>query len=258
MPLNRHQTTAAPLFSPLQCLLLDDDPDLGQAVADHLASAGHQVGWCHGLAAARAAPAPDLALLDRHLPDGDGLDLLRHWRATGQAWPVIVLTAHDQVRDRINSLQAGADDCLVKPFDQDALLADSRTEIESRLAGPGLADAASNSLEVIISRLRRQLPGPARLDLAQRPQHDVRPLPLAEAPAALQPWPATVNSLLDRVRGLVDHERAFAANTPRMRCARRWPQPSRRPSAWCGSAPIRPSSTPPPKRPRRCCASCTG
>lgn len=223
-----------PLFSPLQLLLLEDDPDLGQAVADHLASAGHQVCWCHSLAAARAAPAPDLALLDLHLPDGDGLDLLRHWRATGQAWPVIVLTARDQVRDRINGLQAGADDYLVKPFDLDELLARvaaaarrrplpfaaaadpavvpvvvpvvgpaagraspprwrldtdnrtvwrgterldltrmewsvlaclaqrhgriySRTEIESQLDGPGLADAASNSLEVIISRLRKKL-----------------------------------------------------------------------------------------------------
>ncbi len=54
---------------------------------------------------------------------------------------------------------------------------------------------------------------PARLELAQRAQHDLRPLPLADAPAELQPWLATVNSLLDRVRGLVDSERAFAANT---------------------------------------------
>ena len=54
---------------------------------------------------------------------------------------------------------------------------------------------------------------PARLDLAQRPQHDLSPLPLGAAPAELQPWLATVNTLLDRLRALVDSERAFGANT---------------------------------------------
>jgi two-component system OmpR family response regulator len=205
------------MSTPLHLLLLEDDTDLGQAVADHLRSAGHQVQWCRCIADARAAAAPMLALLDLHLPDGDGLDLLRGWRAAGQTWPVIVLTARDQVSDRIRLLQAGADDYLVKPFDLDELLARvsavsrralaplsdsagtpaaarridldarqawlgaeqldltqmewavlaclaqrrgriySRGEIEVRLDAVGLAEAASNSLEVIVSRLRKKL-----------------------------------------------------------------------------------------------------
>jgi two-component system OmpR family response regulator len=205
------------MSTPLHLLLLEDDTDLGQAVADHLRSAGHQVQWCRCIADARAAAAPMLALLDLHLPDGDGLDLLRGWRAAGQTWPVIVLTARDQVSDRIRLLQAGADDYLVKPFDLDELLARvsavsrralaplsdsagtpaaarridldarqawlgaeqldltqmewavlaclaqrrgriySRGEIEVRLDAVGLGEAASNSLEVIVSRLRKKL-----------------------------------------------------------------------------------------------------
>ena len=107
----------------LQLLLLEDDTDLGQAVSDHLRAAGHAVHWCQRIAEARCAPPPMLALLDLRLPDGDGLDLLRDWRAAGKTWPVIALTARDQVSDRIRGLQAGADDYMVKPLDLDELLA---------------------------------------------------------------------------------------------------------------------------------------
>jgi two-component system OmpR family response regulator len=202
---------------PSTLLLLEDDTDLGQALADHLRSAGHAVTWCQCIAQALLAPAPAMALVDLQLPDGDGLDLLRRWRSAGQGWPVIVLTARDQVSDRIRLLQAGADDYLVKPFDLDELLARvdavsrrsagqaegrqgdqpsrwridldarqawrgtqrldltqmewavlaclaqrrgriySRSDIEDRLDATGLAEATSNSLEVIVSRLRKKL-----------------------------------------------------------------------------------------------------
>ncbi|MBL8350477.1 MAG: response regulator transcription factor [Burkholderiaceae bacterium] len=201
----------------MDLLLLEDDADLGRTVADHLVAAGHRVCWSRSLAEAHAAPPWALALLDLHLPDGDGLALLRGWRAAGVQLPVIVLTARDQVSDRIRGLQAGADDYLVKPFDLDELLARvqavarrapagpagagastpeqlqlepqwrearlagrridltqmewavlsclaqrrgriyGRDEIEDRLAEQGLAEASSNSLEVIVSRLRKKL-----------------------------------------------------------------------------------------------------
>ena len=204
----------------MHLLLLEDDADLGQALSSHLRAAGHRVHWCLCLADARAAQlaqAPDMALLDLHLPDGDGLDLLRAWRGAGLHWPVIALTASDQVSDRIRGLQAGADDYLVKPFDLNELLARidavarrtspsgaaqpptwridlqsheawrgstrldftqmewavlaclaqrpgriyHRNEIEHRLLALGLGEAASNSLEVIVSRLRKKLGGEA-------------------------------------------------------------------------------------------------
>ena len=116
---------SSPMPSPqvLQLLLLEDDSDLGQAVSDHLRAAGPAVHWCQRIAEARCAPPPMLALLDLRLPDGDGLDLLREWRAAGKTRPVIALTVRDQVSDRIRGLQAGADDYMVKPFDLDELLA---------------------------------------------------------------------------------------------------------------------------------------
>ncbi len=201
----------------MHLLLLEDDADLGRAVADHLRAAGHVVTWCCTIAEARAAAVPSLALLDLHLPDGDGLTLLSDWRGAGRQEPVIVLTARDQVSDRIRGLQAGADDYLVKPFDLDEMLARvtavarrtatnaaaqvvtalgqlrldigshqawlgtepidlthmewavlaclaqrpgrtySRGEIEGQLLVQGLAESVSNSLEVIISRLRKKL-----------------------------------------------------------------------------------------------------
>lgn len=201
----------------MQLLLVEDDPDLAAAVQAHLQANGHQVQWCASLGCARMAEPAGLALLDLHLPDGDGLELLRTWRRLGKMLPVIVLTARDQVRDRILGLQAGADDYLVKPFDLQELLARIeavcrrgsarepaarrwqadlfarqltvdgqpveltrmewsvlsclagrtgriylRSEIADRLFTDGLGEAQSNSLEVIVSRLRRKL-GPGSI-----------------------------------------------------------------------------------------------
>lgn len=77
----------------MNVLLLEDDVDLGQAVAEHLEAAGHERHWCKLIAQARIAPDSELALLDLNLPDGDALGLLRQWRATGDRRSVIVLTA---------------------------------------------------------------------------------------------------------------------------------------------------------------------
>ncbi len=110
----------------MNLLLLEDDPDLGQAVADHLRAHGHTVHWAQRCETAHQAfgnPAFDMALLDLRLPDGSGLDLVRQWRQRGDRRPVLALTARDQISDRIEGLQAGADDYLVKPFDLHELLA---------------------------------------------------------------------------------------------------------------------------------------
>lgn len=197
----------------MQVLLLEDDIDLGQAVTDHLEMSGHQVHWCKLIAQARDPGPADFAMLDLQLPDGDALVLLRQWRTAGLRLPVLVLTARDQVSDRIRGLEAGADDYLVKPFDLDEMLARtaaiqrraapsphikvqdcefdlvnlrawrggrgvdltamewtvlrvlsghigriySRADIESTLVSGGLLAGESNTLEVIISRLRKKL-----------------------------------------------------------------------------------------------------
>ncbi|HET9977920.1 MAG TPA: response regulator transcription factor [Burkholderiaceae bacterium] len=145
----------------MRVLLLEDDIDLGQAVAEHLEAAGHEVHWCKLVAQARAAPATDAALLDLQLPDGDGLALLRTWRAEGDRRAVIVLTARDQVSDRVRGLHAGADDYLVKPFDLDELLA--RIEaVRRRIEPPPQRVVQGVGLDFAARRATR---GDARLDL---------------------------------------------------------------------------------------------
>jgi two-component system OmpR family response regulator len=84
------------------------------------------VDWVQSLGYAETSvrtTAYDLVLLDLMLPDGHGIDFLKKLRQTGNATPVIILTARDQVSDRIEGLNAGADDYLVKPFDLSELSA---------------------------------------------------------------------------------------------------------------------------------------
>ena len=110
----------------MRILLIEDEPALGEAVATHLKRASHAVDWVQRLDDAEAALRAvnyGLILLDLHLPDGRGLDLLRRLRQAEDKRPVIILTARDQIRDRIEGLNAGADDYLVKPFDLDELVA---------------------------------------------------------------------------------------------------------------------------------------
>ena len=104
----------------MRVLLVEDDTLLAAAVRDQITADGHCVDWATRLAEAdelRDVAHYDLILLDLMLPDGRGLDFLRTRRAAGDRTPAIILTARDQVSDRIAGLNAGADDYLVKPFD---------------------------------------------------------------------------------------------------------------------------------------------
>lgn len=104
----------------MRVLLIEDDAALGAAIRDQIAADGHSVDWMTRLDQARdalAAATYDLVLLDLMLPDGLGIPFLKTLRARGDVTPVIILTALDQVTDRIAGLNAGADDYMVKPFD---------------------------------------------------------------------------------------------------------------------------------------------
>ncbi|CAM2171429.1 Response regulator protein PmrA [Paraburkholderia sacchari] len=110
----------------MRVLLVEDDRWLGEAVRDQIEKDGHPTDFVGTLADARrhlAAANYDLVLLDLLLPDGRGLDFLRELRAAGSTVSVIILTALDQVANRIAGLNAGADDYLVKPFDLSELSA---------------------------------------------------------------------------------------------------------------------------------------
>jgi DNA-binding response OmpR family regulator len=100
-------------------LLVDDDPSIRRTVAIGLELEGFQVvGASGGRAALAAAPSvrPAVILLDLGMPDLDGLEVLRQLRGGGDDVPVCVLSARDEVDDRVRGLEAGADDYVVKPF----------------------------------------------------------------------------------------------------------------------------------------------
>lgn len=110
----------------MRVLLVEDDTALGAAIRDQIAADGHSVDWVLRLDRARGALAAagfDLILLDLMLPDGLGIPFLKALRSQGDVTPVMILTALDQVSDRIAGLNAGADDYMIKPFDLSELSA---------------------------------------------------------------------------------------------------------------------------------------
>lgn len=106
-------------------LVVDDEAGIRDMVAEYLSGFGYQVATAADAAMARAAVAtacPDLAILDISMPGEDGLSLLRHLR-TQHRIAIVMLTAADDLVDRIVGLEVGADDYLTKPFDPRELLA---------------------------------------------------------------------------------------------------------------------------------------
>jgi DNA-binding response OmpR family regulator len=113
-------------------LLVEDEVKLARFIELELGSEGYRVSVAHdgmsGLSLARES-APDLAILDWMMPGLTGVELCRRLRATGIKIPVILLTAKDEVEDRVTGLDAGADDYLVKPFSIEELLARIRAHL---------------------------------------------------------------------------------------------------------------------------------
>jgi two-component system, OmpR family, response regulator len=100
-------------------LVVDDDAELCDVVVRSLKSDGHVVKACANISDARAAISetkPDVVVLDLALPDGNGAELCRELRVSENPVPVLVLTAHSELNNRVGSLDAGADDFLAKPF----------------------------------------------------------------------------------------------------------------------------------------------
>jgi len=120
----------------MRLLVLEDDSTLGEALQEFLRMDGHVVDWCRTLSQASvlAREPYDIWLLDWNLPDGSGVDWLRSQRIKGMTTAAIVLTARDQLQDRIAGLDGGADDFMVKPFAPEELSARLRA-FSRRLAG---------------------------------------------------------------------------------------------------------------------------
>lgn len=125
-------------------LIIDDDRALRDALRRALTLAGYDVdtaaGGEQGLASIAERP-PDAVLLDIGMPGVDGLEACRRLRAAGDRVPVLMLTAREAVEDRIDGLDAGADDYLVKPFDMGELKARLRALLRRVNADDGSAEA---------------------------------------------------------------------------------------------------------------------
>lgn len=109
----------------MRILLLEDDRILGLGLRDFLQTDGHLVDWFSCLADVQllAGEPYDVMLVDWQLPDGSGLSWVRQLRKRGDQVPILVLTAKDRLSDRIQGLDSGADDYLIKPFEPEELLA---------------------------------------------------------------------------------------------------------------------------------------
>ena len=121
----------------MRLLLVEDDPMIGEAVQDLLRAEHYAVDWARDGDAADTAlrtQTYDLVLLDLVLPRRDGLAVLRDLRSRKDRTPVLVATARDGVAQRIEGLDAGADDYVLKPYDLDELLARIRALVR-RAAG---------------------------------------------------------------------------------------------------------------------------
>jgi DNA-binding response OmpR family regulator len=113
----------------MKVLVVEDEARLGQFLKQVLSEHSHTVTWtttCRDANDALVETKYDLIVLDLSLPDGDGIDLVREWRASGFNEPVLILSARDSLDDRIKGLDVGADDYLPKPFSVEELLAKMR------------------------------------------------------------------------------------------------------------------------------------
>ncbi|MBI5424128.1 MAG: response regulator transcription factor [Opitutae bacterium] len=114
----------------MKILIVEDEPKVARFLESALAEQAYtvrRVATCAAAWDALVESPYDAVVLDLGLPDGDGLDLLRQWRARGFDQPVLILSARNAVEDRIRGLNLGADDYLPKPFSVDELVARVRS-----------------------------------------------------------------------------------------------------------------------------------
>jgi two-component system response regulator MprA len=149
----------------LEILVVDDDPALRTALDRALKLEGYRVSFAHdGRQALQmmTGTSQDAVILDLGLPLMDGLEVCRRVRERGDRTPVLMLTARDAVTDRVEGLDAGADDYLVKPFALDELLARLRALLRRTTATPSegvlkFGDLVLDLLTMEVRRAQREL-----------------------------------------------------------------------------------------------------
>ena len=153
----------------MRILLVEDDELLGSGLSDALSRAHYPHEWVRDGRAALTAvqtSAFDLMVLDLGLPHLDGMEVLKQMRARQNSTPVLILSARDATRDRVEGLNAGADDYLVKPFDLEELLARVHA-IERRRSGTSTNLLRHGPLELDLSAMTVHRDG-VPIDLQRR------------------------------------------------------------------------------------------
>ena len=116
-----------PFEQTIRILIVDDEVHLTELLRLELDVEGYEVevasDGASGLIKARSQPEPDLIVLDWNLPDFSGVDICQRIRSSGVTTPILMLTGHDDIADRVKALDAGVDDYLVKPFSIEELMA---------------------------------------------------------------------------------------------------------------------------------------
>ena len=153
----------------MRLLLIEDSQRLLESLTEGLSRAGHAVDTAASIERAEAILARqsfEIIILDRWLPDGDGLEILDRLRAAGDETHVLVLTARDTINDRVTGLRRGADDYLIKPFAFDELLArlDTIYRRSQRRPGPTLRIGALS----VDTATRSVSHGDVRIELTAR------------------------------------------------------------------------------------------
>lgn len=152
----------------MRLMLLEDDVLLGEGLRDFLAASGHVVDWCSTLRELQALHGEpfDALLVDWQLPDGSGLDWLRARRRAGDTTPALMLTARDLLEQRLEGLDSGADDYLVKPFAPEEL--EARLRAVCRRSSGAAAERQRLGSAEIDRRSRAAWLDGARVDLTAR------------------------------------------------------------------------------------------
>jgi two-component system OmpR family response regulator len=141
----------------MRILIIEDEAKISGFLERGLSEEGHRVDVAGNLAQARAEALTqtyDLMLVDRMLPDGDGLSLVKEMRKNGDATPAIFLTARDQVEDKVEGLYGGADDYLVKPFEFGELLA-RIAAVTRRTPSAGTIEVGDLTIDIPRRRVHR-------------------------------------------------------------------------------------------------------
>lgn len=180
----------------MRILLIEDDATLCGVLAPALQAAGFAADCCRsgaeGLALLRTG-CYDAYILDRMLPELDGLAVLRRARAGGVKTPVLMLTALAQVGDRVAGLDAGADDYLTKPFDTRELLA--RLRALARRPAAFAADAHRIACgDLVLDTAQLRLTGPSAAVTVSRRECDLLAA-LCRAPGTLRPRAVLLGSV---------------------------------------------------------------